>query len=84
MLIGKVKRPEEQTENDRAEARNRFIRESLKYKKLNGILYGILPMAVANGSLRYESPAVLIVLAHDPVHPDTEGNGYLTFQALKT
>ena len=41
-------------------------------------------MFLANGSLGYDSPAVSTVLAHGPVYPETEGNGYQPFQALKT
>lgn len=40
-------------------------------------------MAVANSSLGYDSPTVLTPLAHGSVHPETEGNGHLAFQALK-
>lgn len=73
-----------QEENDSAETRKTFTRESMRCKKWNGMLYGRLLMAVANGSLGYESPVVSTVLVHSPVHPETEGNGYLAFQALKT
>ena len=46
MLTGKVKLPEEPDESESNEVRQRINREIAKYKKLNGILYGRLPMAV--------------------------------------
>ena len=85
VLRGNVKLPEQPAEGDNTGGRQRINREIARYRKLNGILYGrLLLMAVANGSLGWESPAVSTVLAHGPVHPETEAHGYEAFQALKT
>lgn len=64
-----MKHPEEPIDEGSPEARNRlrFARESLKRKKLHGILRGGLLIAVAKSSLGYDSPAVSTVLSHGPV-----------------
>lgn len=41
-------------------------------------------MAVANGSLEYDSPAASTPLAHGSGYPEAEGSGRLAFQTLKT
>lgn len=84
ILTGRGRHPEEPTGNDSAKPRQRFSTKSAKYEKLNGILYGKLLTAVANGSLGYESLAVFTALALSPIYPETEGHGYEAFQTLKT
>lgn len=61
--IGRVKYHEEPTRHESTEAWQRFIRDSLDRKKM-------LLMAVANGGLAYDSPAVSTFLAHRPVYPE--------------
>ena len=84
VLTGRVRQPQEPAAQADAETRTAHKTESLTYKRKNGKLYGRLPTSVANGNLGYDSPAVSTVLAHGPVCPETEGNGYQAFQALKT
>lgn len=66
-----------------AQTQERDLVEKAQYKKLNGILYGRLLMAVANGSLGYQSLEVSTVLTHAPVHPEA-GYAYEAFQAMNT
>lgn len=83
VLTGKVREPRDPAADTNVDARNIFATDSLKHERMNKFLYGRSLMAVANGSLRYESSAVSIVLAHGSVHSKTEGHSYEAFQALE-